>query len=97
MELPLERAPVGRPIEHSCKFTLDDIPPSQWRARFQSLYAWLTTDLQQFPLSEVLKRIIARFEGRLRDYYTALGKYQQLQFLRLPSPEEVIKVLKRNL
>lgn len=44
-------------------------------------------------LGEVLKRLVARLEGRLGDYYTALGEYKSLQLLQLQSCKEIIDIV----
>ena len=78
--------------DHSIKpssaswFTFDDIPHHKWPARLQEFAAWI--DLQGTkPNAQpqvVLRELMARSTGSLRDWLESLGEYWQLQFMQSP-------------
>ncbi|KAM7518319.1 hypothetical protein LguiB_017281 [Lonicera macranthoides] len=73
-EYVMPKIPPGEKYQ---QFTLNDIPPKKWRARFHSFTTWLQTDLQHYPQQEVFLRFLARLTGRLKDWYNSLGEYRQ--------------------
>ncbi|GMN64947.1 hypothetical protein TIFTF001_034014 [Ficus carica] len=73
--------------------TLDDIPPSQWRDRFQEFKAFLFLQIQKphAQTREILLDFASRFTGILSDLWISLGEYRQLMFLQTESIEAVDK------
>ncbi|KAK9733620.1 hypothetical protein RND81_04G079400 [Saponaria officinalis] len=62
-------------------FSFDNIPPSKWRDKIYGMHAWCTEQLL-YPgtqLTTVIDRLVARFFGRLRQWWISLGAYRQLQ------------------
>ena len=61
-------------------FTIDDIPPSQWRQRFQEFKAWIIIETQRPGITPqgVLFSFASRFTGTLHEWWTSLGEYRQL-------------------
>ncbi|GMN72833.1 hypothetical protein TIFTF001_055283, partial [Ficus carica] len=75
--------------------TLDDIPHSQWRDRFQEFKAFLFLQVQK-PHSqprEILLDFASRFTGILYDWWVSLGEYKQLMFLQTESIEAALSQL----
>ncbi|KAL5564654.1 hypothetical protein UlMin_027818 [Ulmus minor] len=70
-------------------FTLDDLPPSKWRTRFQEFRAWTLLEAQK-PRAQprtILLQFVSRFTGILQDWWINLGEYRQIQFLQIASVE----------
>ncbi|KAL5580723.1 hypothetical protein UlMin_013165 [Ulmus minor] len=70
-------------------FTLDDLPPSKWRTRFQEFRAWTLLEAQK-PRAHprtILLQFVSRFTGILQDWWINLGEYRQIQFLQIASVE----------
>ena len=63
-------------------FTFDDIPIFKRRERMLEISAWV--DLQKskpnFNFEAILRELISRFVGSMRDYFTSLGDAKQLMF-----------------
>ncbi|GMN67565.1 hypothetical protein TIFTF001_036628, partial [Ficus carica] len=75
--------------------TLDDIPPSQWRDRFQEFKAFLFLQIQKphAQTREILLDFASRFTGILSDWWISLGEYRQLMFLQTESIEAALSQL----
>ncbi|KAK1406173.1 hypothetical protein QVD17_41461 [Tagetes erecta] len=73
------------------KFTFDDIPPSKWLDRSIEMLTWCEAELQYYDIAMVIKRFLARCQGRLRDWYLSLGEYRHLQLLQCQAPEAFIR------
>ncbi|GMN47840.1 hypothetical protein TIFTF001_017025 [Ficus carica] len=76
-------------------FTLDDIPPSKWRDRFQEFKAFLVLQIQK-PNSQsgaILLNFVSRFVEILQDWWMSLGEYRQLIFLQTESVEGALAQL----
>ncbi|KAL5548138.1 hypothetical protein UlMin_003369 [Ulmus minor] len=70
-------------------FTLDDLPPSKWRTRFQEFRAWTLLEAQK-PRAQprtILLQFVSRFTSILQDWWINLGEYRQIQFLQIASVE----------
>ena len=65
-------------------FTFDDIPTSQWRDRIIEFQAWLLLQTMNTPdnFENVLREFAARFTGSLKDWFTHLGEYRQIQYFQ---------------
>ncbi|GJZ14293.1 putative zinc finger, CCHC-type containing protein [Tanacetum coccineum] len=68
-------------------FTFDDIPPSKCCERNIKMLTWCTAELQYYTIDVVIKRFLARLQGRLRDWYHSLSEYRQLQIQQSISPK----------
>ncbi|XP_042481008.1 probable amidase At4g34880 [Macadamia integrifolia] len=66
-------------------FTLDDIPVSKWASQIADFHAWINAELLHEGASTVtvLSKFVARLQGKLREWYLALGSYRQLQIVQL--------------
>ncbi|KAL5575994.1 hypothetical protein UlMin_017693 [Ulmus minor] len=70
-------------------FTLDDLPPSKWRIRFQEFRACTLLEAQK-PRAQpriFLLQFVSRFTGILQDWWINLGEYRKIQFLQIASVE----------
>ncbi|GMN49499.1 hypothetical protein TIFTF001_018659 [Ficus carica] len=76
-------------------FTLDHIPPSQWRYRFQEFKAWLILEVQKpnAQSRQILLQFVSRFVGILQDWWMSLREYKQLMFLQTKSVEGALPQL----
>ncbi|KAL5577277.1 hypothetical protein UlMin_018976 [Ulmus minor] len=77
------------PIGNLQTFTLDDLPPSKWRTRFQEFKAWTLLEAQK-PRAQsrtILLQFVSRFTGILQDWWINLEEYRQIQFLQIASVE----------
>ncbi|KAL9994508.1 hypothetical protein Hdeb2414_s0002g00065751 [Helianthus debilis subsp. tardiflorus] len=54
---------------------------------------WCTAELQYYSIDMVIKRFLARCQGRLRDCYISLGEYRQTNILKSKTPEEFINTI----
>ncbi|GMN56938.1 hypothetical protein TIFTF001_026049 [Ficus carica] len=72
-----------------------DIPPSQWRDRFQEFKAFLFLQIQKphAQTREILLDFASRFTGILSDWWISLGEYRQLMFLQTESIEAALSQL----
>lgn len=87
----LQETPMG---ENRQAFMFDDIlPPSKWRDRFMAMASWLTTDMQYHIIDVVIRRFIAKLEGRLKEWYLSLGEYRQLQTQNSTTTEILLQFL----
>ncbi|KAK1382557.1 hypothetical protein POM88_020292 [Heracleum sosnowskyi] len=59
-------------------FSFDNISPSKWRDRIYEMHAWCTSELLQprATMPSVVDKFVARFHGRLRQWWIALGAYR---------------------
>lgn len=76
--------PVLPSFDQNRFFTLEDIPPSQWRTRILEILAWAQVQLQK-PLAthtSVIAQLPPRLLGRLKDWWVNLGEYRQMQALQ---------------
>lgn len=64
------------------KFTFDNIPPTLWNARFHEMKAGCSAEFQRPNMTRayVIKSILARINGVLKDWYDAFGEYRQNQY-----------------
>ncbi|GMN28523.1 hypothetical protein TIFTF001_041183 [Ficus carica] len=90
---------VNQPSQHAARttssssngktqiITLDDIPPSKWRDRFQEFNAFLFLQVQKpnSQIGKILLDFVSRFTGILYDWWISLGEYRQLMFLQTES------------
>ncbi|KAJ0893699.1 putative transcription factor interactor and regulator CCHC(Zn) family [Helianthus annuus] len=83
-----ERAPPN--TDSKQQFTFDDVLPAKWRDRSIEMLTWCTAELQYYSIDMVIKRFLARCQGRLRDWYVSLGEYRQTNILNSKTPEEFI-------
>ncbi|XP_060964790.1 uncharacterized protein LOC133033738 [Cannabis sativa] len=76
-------------------FMLDDLPPNQWRSRFQEFRAWTLLEAQKprAEIRDILLQLVSRFTGILQDWWQSLGEYRQLQFLQAYSIEAALNHL----
>ncbi|KAF4375467.1 hypothetical protein F8388_024126 [Cannabis sativa] len=76
-------------------FMLDDLPPNQWRSRFQEFRAWTLLEAQKprAEIRDILLQLVSRFTGILQDWWQSLGEYRQLQFLQADSIEAALNHL----
>ncbi|KAM6599780.1 hypothetical protein CsatA_019389 [Cannabis sativa] len=76
-------------------FMLDDLPPNQWRSRFQEFRAWTLLEAQKprAEIRDILLQLVSRFTGILQDWWQSLGEYRQLQFLQEDSIEAALNHL----
>ena len=68
-------------------FTIDDLPISKWRERFQEFEAWVLVEMQNpnnTPRS-ILINFASRVSGTLYDWWRKLGEYRQLEILNSQS------------
>ncbi|KAL6962730.1 hypothetical protein U1Q18_052478 [Sarracenia purpurea var. burkii] len=79
---------------HSQGFSFDNIPPSKWFEKLYDIHAWCTTEMlvPHATLQTIITKCVARFIGRLRQWYLALGEYRQLQFKQVPTLSTFIEV-----
>lgn len=68
-------------IDQNRFFTLEDVPPSKWRARLLEILVWAQVQLQKPSAThpDVIAQIPPRLLGRLKEWWTDLGQYRQLQ------------------
>jgi hypothetical protein len=80
---------------HTQGFSFDTIPPSKWLDKLYEIHAWCTAAMlsPNATLSIVITKCTAKFLGRLRQWYMALGEYRQLQLKQLPTLDQFISVL----
>ena len=73
-------------------FTLDDVPFAEWHNRLMDIYAWIAADIERpgGNLRQTLCKVSARFTGRLRDWWMALGNLRRLQLLNVASINEFV-------
>lgn len=64
-------------------FTLDDISPSQWRAKIQKFYYQFQLQMARpcANLGKVFYNFALKFIGTLFEWYVALKEYRQIEFL----------------
>ncbi|KAK1398016.1 hypothetical protein POM88_007879 [Heracleum sosnowskyi] len=73
-------------------FCFDNISPSKWRDRIYEMHAWCTSELLQpgATMPSVADKFVARFHGRLRQWWIALGAYRQMMIKQSPSVDALI-------
>ena len=78
--------------DHIQTFTLDNAPPHQWRDKFLEFHSWLTAVQldQKYPLPQLFQVFASRMQGRLRDYWIALGEYRQLMYYNSESIDQFL-------
>ncbi|KAL2491172.1 putative zinc finger protein [Abeliophyllum distichum] len=83
------------PSSSSVKFTLDDVLPQKWKTKFQEMQAWCFAELQtpHMTHSTVIKSLLARLTGFMKDWFDFLGQYRQLQYLNAPTVDEFMNAL----
>ncbi|KAJ0806102.1 hypothetical protein HanPI659440_Chr02g0085821 [Helianthus annuus] len=86
-----ERSPPN--TDSKQQFTFDDILPTKWRDRSIEMLTWCTAELQYYSIDMVIKRFLARCQGRLRDWYVSLGEYRHTNILNNKTPEEFINTI----
>ncbi|KAF5791955.1 hypothetical protein HanRHA438_Chr09g0412451 [Helianthus annuus] len=86
-----ERAPPN--TDSKQQFTFDEIPLAKWRDRSIEILTWCTVELQYYSIDMVIRRFLARCQGRLRDWYISLGEYRQTNILKSKNPEEIINAI----
>ena len=66
-------------------FTLDNLPPTKWRARFHEFKAQTLLEAQKpkMQTQRILLQFVSRFLGILQEWWQSLGEYKQLQFLQV--------------
>ncbi|GKF10739.1 hypothetical protein Tco_0048665, partial [Tanacetum coccineum] len=74
-------------------FTFDHVPSSKWRKRSIEMLTWCTTELQYYTIDVVIKRFLARLQGRLRDWYHSLGEYRKLHIQQSISPKAFMSII----
>ena len=77
-------------------FTVDDLPVSKWRERFQEFEAWVLVEMQNpsnTPQS-ILTNFASRVSGILYDWWKKLGEYRQLEILNSPSALGALAAIK---
>ena len=73
-------------------FSFDNIPPAKWRDKIYEMHAWCTEQLL-YPgtsFTSVFDKLVARFHGRLRQWWISLGQYRQLQMRQSTSVDAFI-------
>lgn len=90
--IPMPPPPPPPNIDQNKFFTLEDIPPSQWRARLLEILAWAQVQLQKpaATQADVISQIPPRLLGRLKEWWTDLGQYRQLQAMQSPNVETFV-------
>ncbi|KAK1382554.1 hypothetical protein POM88_020289 [Heracleum sosnowskyi] len=73
-------------------FSFDNISPSKWRDKIYKMHAWCTSELLQpkATMPSVADKFVARFHGRLRQWWIALGAYRQMMIKQSPSVDALI-------
>ena len=56
-----------------------------------TMASWLSVYMQYYPLATVVRRFIARLEGRLKEWYLSLGEYRQIQIQNSTSVEVLLQ------
>ncbi|RDX86622.1 hypothetical protein CR513_32028, partial [Mucuna pruriens] len=75
-------------------FTLDDVPPRQWRRRLIEFGAWLDTKLMRDPDSyKVIEEFCCRMTGTLKEWYHHLGAVRQNQLHEQGSSAAILGIL----
>nr|KYP36791.1 polyprotein [Cajanus cajan]KYP36793.1 polyprotein [Cajanus cajan] len=72
-------APTSSPL-----FSLDHIPPSQWRKKFLDFKAWLDAKMVHPGADQykVIEEFCANMTGTLKEWYMSLGQVNQDNFHR---------------
>jgi len=73
--------PPAPQVDQNQFFTLEDVPPSKWRSRILEILAWAQVQSQKpfATQATVIAQILPRFLGRLKEWWTNLGQYRQMQ------------------
>lgn len=81
--IPVQPPPLSNMDQHRF-FTLEDVPPSKWRGRLLEILAWAQVQLQkpQATQAEIIAQIPPRLLGRLKEWWTNLVEYRQMQALQ---------------
>lgn len=79
-------------------FTLDKVPPSEWRDKIFEMHAWCTSELLQpgATVASVINKFVTKLHGRLRQWWISLGEYRQLQVKQLPNIDSLIIVIHKE-
>lgn len=89
--------PIRREGQRSTytSFTFDDIPRLQWRTQIQKFNSWLKLQMARPRpnLKRVLYSFTLKFTGTLVEWYNALKKYCQLEFIHSESTTNAISWL----
>ncbi|ESQ44532.1 hypothetical protein EUTSA_v10003477mg, partial [Eutrema salsugineum] len=91
-QTPPDWNPRSHTDSHS-GFSFDNVPPSKWRDKIYEMLAWLTEQLLNpgATLPTVIDKLISKFHGRLRQWWTSLGDYRELQIRQSHSVDTVIE------
>ena len=73
-------------------FSFNGLDPSQWRSKMHEFSTWIDNRLTTpgITLENALRDFASKFTGSLREWFTLLGPYRQLQLIKLPSAEELL-------